>query len=131
MKIPDSDMVDMKYSKDERAEEAAGSCSSPDGTNMPDYPCGLTISLDDVSLKKLGITELPEVGDEYHLIAVAKVTSLSSSASEKSEENRMTLQICYLQAVHEDEEPGEKETAAYENAENKSGVKSLLTNAMG
>lgn len=127
MKIPDSNMVDVKYTKAEQKEEYG---EMADGSNMPDYPYGLTINLDDCCLSKLGITDLPEVGDEYHIVAVGKVTRISTSADEDEEENRMTIQIMFMQMVHEDEEPGEKETANYENKENKSGVKSLMTNAM-
>lgn len=130
IKYPGAAMVDLKYTAKEKREESKEIGSMPDGSNMPDYPWGLTLDLDDSTLKKLGVNELPDVGDEYHLIAVAKVTRLSSSADEKESENRMTLQICYMQMVHEDEEPDENESAAYENRENKAGVKNALTNSM-
>lgn len=129
MKVPGSNMVDMKYSPDEQQEEA-GEVISPTGSNLPDYPWGTCIDLDDVSLKKLSIDSLPDVGDEYHIVAMGKVTRLSSSADENESENRMTIQITMLQLVHEDEMPDEKETATSENSENKAGVKSLLTNAI-
>lgn len=125
----DSAMVDLKYTPKEQQEEA-GESMSPTGSNLPDYPWGTCIDLDDASLTKLGIPDLPNVGDEYHIVAVGKVTRLSSSADENEAENRMTIQIMFMELTHEDEMPDEKETAAGENAENKTGVKSLLTNAM-
>ena len=129
MRIPDSKLVDMKYTAAEKKEESK-EMSAPVGSNMPDYPWGLCLDLNDESLKKLGISTLPEVGDEYHLIGVAKVTRLSSSASETYSEDSMSLQICFLQLVHEDEKPDEKESASEENKENRTGVQSVLTNSM-
>lgn len=118
-------MVDMKYTKAE-AKEEYGESMSPEGSNLPDYPYGLTITLDDCCLGKLGIKDLPEIGDEYHVMAVAKVTRLSSSADEKEEEQRMTLQITDLQLMPEAE--AKEESTAGENAENK--VKSVISNSM-
>ena len=112
-------LTDMKYTKAEKADEAK-EMPSPMGSNMPDYPWGLCIDLDDESLKKLGITDLPEVGDEYQLTAIAKVTRISSSADEKEQENRLTLQITQMSLDDSDETAEPSET----------GVKSLLTNSM-
>ena len=76
--------------------------------------------IDDATLTKLGITDLPEVGDEYQLTAIAKVTRISSSADEKEQENRLTLQLTQMSLEDSDE-------ATEPNA---SCVKSLLTNSM-
>lgn len=62
----------------------------------PTYPYGLTISLDNESLAKLGIeNDLPEVGDKLIIMAHATVQSVSSSESEgdKSPRQSVTLQI--------------------------------------
>lgn len=74
----------------------------------PRYPFGLEISLDDASLKKLGIAELPEVGSYVKIRAEACVTSVSSNESNRSKNGprdvsrNVRLQIERL-AVDEDE----------------------------
>jgi len=122
----DSKMIDLKRTlADIKADKA-----EMEGDSNP-YPYGACISLDTDELDKLGIKNLPTVGDEYNIMAVGNVTAVRMNSYEKSGEERgITIQIKFLQLVHEDEEPGEVETAASENKENKSGVKSVLSNAM-
>ncbi len=73
-------------------------------SDAPDYPYGLTITLNDAELKKLGIKELPEVGDEFHIYAVCEVTRVSAFAGKDQPDNRsIELQITDMGAMHEDE----------------------------
>ena len=73
--------------------------------NGPDYPYGLTINLGKDELKKLGIEDLPAVGDEFHIMAVAKVTRVHQSASEQGDDSRgVELQITDMSTMHEGEE---------------------------
>jgi hypothetical protein len=82
------------------------------------YGYGTSISLDHEQLKKLGITELPEVGDEYQITATGKVTSASMNASESSgSRTSLSIQITHLKLTHEDEAKEKKETPAQEKAE--------------
>lgn len=108
-------LVDLKRTKEDKAEEATEVAAGPSGD---DYPYGTCLNLDTDELDKLGISKLPEVGDEYHIHAIGKVTRVSSSATEgQDESNGISVQITMMEMVHEDEEPGEVETPAAEEAE--------------
>lgn len=89
--------------------ESNMACPVEVGKNSgPRYPFGLEISLDDASLKKLGIGELPAVGTYVKLRASARVTNVSSSENNRSKNGprnlsrNVRLQIERL-AVDEDE----------------------------
>lgn len=77
----------------------------PDGPSQ--YPYGLCISLNHDDLAKLGLDADCQVGDMVHLFAMAKVTSVSSNASESSESCRIELQITDLAVEDEDNEDAE------------------------
>lgn len=66
-------------------------------TAMPDpgpgYPYGLCLQLGADELKKLGVETLPEVGQVFEITAYAKVTRVSSSASESYKDKSIELQI--------------------------------------
>lgn len=83
-------MVNMKMSREESGELGTDQAK----VNRPEYPYGLTIDLDDGSMEKLGITELPTVGSEMTIMAKVVVKSVSSNQYDGSEaESRMSLQI--------------------------------------
>jgi len=107
-------LVDLKMTKKDMAEEA-----SPAYQQNP-YPSGAALNLDTDELAKLGITSknLPEVGDEYHIRAIGKVTRVSENETEGSDYScGLCIQITSLELNHEDEEPGEMEDVASEEAE--------------
>lgn len=81
------------------------------------YPYGVSISLDNDTLKKLGITELPEMGDEYQIIGVAKVTHASSASSEAGQNTSMELTITHLNLTHEDDVEEKSESPSVEKSE--------------
>lgn len=82
------------------------------------YGYGTSISLDHEQLKKLGITELPEVGDEYTITATGKVSSASMNSSELSgSRTSLSIQITHLKLTHEDEAEENKESPAKEKSE--------------
>jgi len=87
-------MVNMEMTKEE-AKEYGGLCCAGDSEDKgPKYPWGLQISLDDGSLEKLGITELPPVGTTMLVQAQVTVTSASSSQRQSGDvEQRVELQI--------------------------------------
>ena len=90
-------LTSMKYSKAEAKEEAKEMSVGYDG-QPNEYPWGLCIRLEADELGKLGITDLPKVGTEVSFTAVAKVTSVSQSASEaRDEETTVALQITAMQ----------------------------------
>ena len=119
----DNKLVDLAYTKAEMKEEGKERGISPSGQPDP-YPWGLAITLERNELNKLGVTDLPPVGTEVHLLAVAKVTSVNQSArAGEDEEARVGLQICMMQVLKvesPEEEKGEKETPEVEAKETKS-----------
>ena len=105
-------LVDMAYTKADKKEEAKEYAVGPGG-QISDYPWGLCLSLEKKELDKLGVKQLPQVGGEFHFVAVAKVTSVNQSAREGQDgESRVGLQITMMQVVLE-------ESAAEEKAEKK------------
>lgn len=62
-------------------------------SEQPEYPYGLRINLDEESLKKLGTTELPEVGQGMSLKAQVEVASVSQYDNDKGKHREMSLQI--------------------------------------
>lgn len=90
--MDDMKMVSMKRSaQDQRGDKMAG---APIEATAPDYPYGLCIHLDKDELDKLGIKDLPKIGTEMMIHAMVKVTRVSQSAAEHSEEyTSVDLQI--------------------------------------
>lgn len=87
-------MVNMKVSPEEAKEEYSDSAMA----DAPEYPYGLCISLDDEALKKLGISELPQIGQVMSLAARVEVKSASGYKTMKGDiENRVELQITDMQ----------------------------------
>ena len=75
----------------------------------PIYPWGLSVTLDDEAIKKLGIETLPEAGESMLLEAKVKVTSASSTDTEGGGKRRsVSLQIVEMCL----EDGGEKVDAA-------------------
>lgn len=69
-------------------------CAMPD---KPAYPYGLKIRLEEADLKKLGIKELPEVGQTVKIEAVAEICDVSYNESNLYGENRcIVVQITDL-----------------------------------
>lgn len=71
-----------------------------DGTDMPLYPWGLSLRLDDESLKKLGMA-LPAGGATMKIEALATVTSVGS----RQEVDGETCSHCELQITALDVTP--------------------------
>lgn len=88
-------MPNMAMTKEE-AKEYGGLCAAPEqgGDSGPRYPWGLQITLDDGSLEKLGITDLPPVGTVLMIQARAEVTGTRSSQQQAGDkEQRVEMQI--------------------------------------
>ncbi len=120
-------LVDLKRTKADKKAETTGASPVAD-----DYSYGLQLNLDRKELDKLGIKTMPEVGDEYHIHAIGKVTSVNQSAREDNEYRSVGVQLTMADFVHEDDadEATEKETPATEEKEEKvRGAKSVLTNS--
>lgn len=80
------------------AKEESPSAAGGDATELPKYPYGLELSLDDSAMEKLGIAELPDVGYVMKLTALVTVSSVSmNQAQDNDAENSMRLQITDMQ----------------------------------
>jgi hypothetical protein len=86
-------MTSMMMTKAE-AKTMLGDCCPSDASNAPKYPYGLSFSLDEGSMKKLGMTELMAVGHKYTMIVKCEVTSTSQRQEQDGDTNmHMELQI--------------------------------------
>lgn len=101
-------LIDMKRTA---AELKSKNEPSYIGSREP-YPYGLSLSLDADMLKKLGITDLPDAGAEYHIKAIGKVTSVSQNASEKDKSSNVSLQITSLAVSSEGCDDNESKESA-------------------
>ncbi len=73
------------------AEKDCAPCAMGDA---PRYPWGLSLTLDNEGLEKLGLDDLPEVGATMTLTARVAVTACSMNQSEGGDERRsVSLQI--------------------------------------
>jgi hypothetical protein len=81
----------------EQAKAQMGYCSPADGDDDaddsgPKYPWGLSISLDDDAMAKLGLSA-PQVGSTMHMLAVVQITNYGLNEDQKGSDQSMTLQI--------------------------------------
>jgi hypothetical protein len=92
----DATLTSMKNAKSKRKKGAEVAPSS----HEEEYPYNTRMDLDHDQLEKLGIAELPKVGQGVHIHAKAKVHSVSeeSRASEDGGKSRrrMGLQITHM-----------------------------------
>lgn len=92
-------MVNMKNGKKPKSNEIAYISEESE-----DYPYGLRISLNSSSLKKLGMTALPQTGVSIKFEAKAKVVSTSQTASKGESERQVELQITDMEFEDNDKE---------------------------
>lgn len=97
-------LTDMQLTPEE-AKEAASCCGSDDEADRPKYPWGLSISLDDSTLAKLGVSALPQVGQRMHLAAVVEVCSTSQHENQAGTDKCVSLQITKLALEGERPDP--------------------------
>lgn len=103
------DLVSMQLSAKQAKEMMGDTGATPD---RPRFPWGLTINLDDETLDKLKISELPKVGSTEDLRAVVKVTRISEDDSESGKRRSVGLQITDL-AFGDPDDPKATESALY------------------
>jgi len=94
-------MVNMKMTKSDMEKSMNGSVLS----QSPAYPYGLNIELDDKAIKKLGIKELPEAGEEMMIHAKVSVSRASSTdTKDGGKQQSLSLQITDLCLCEMEEE---------------------------
>jgi hypothetical protein len=80
----------------------------------PRYPYGLEIRLDNASLARLGLAELPEIGEKVVIHAIAEVSNISQHFSLRGEdEKNVALQITDLGLYPEEKENSDMEHFFY------------------
>lgn len=103
-----SRMVDLALTPEESRSDYGPMPAAcyPDAKDMPKYPYGLTISLTERDLEKLGfgIDSLPEVGDMAHISAMGSVTSVSCNETEGGKKCRVEIQLRAVGVESEDDE---------------------------
>ena len=82
------DLVDMKMSEKQSTNEFAVSAGKG-----PRFPHGLTISLNDDSMEKLGFGKLPAVGTEMIVVGVGKVTRASENRGQHGVDRDVSIQL--------------------------------------
>ena len=94
-------MVSMRMTPSEAAE-----CYYPTSADLPEYPCGLSISLCEDELEKLGIEyEDLDIDVMVHMHCLAVVISKSKTEKQNGDpDERISLQITNISAEDEDEE---------------------------
>lgn len=102
-------LVDLKMSKKDMDAE-----SQPSASQQSPYPYGLCLRLDGDELDKLGIKDLPAVGDEFHIQAIGCVTSVAEMNSANSESRHIEIQIEQMELSNEGPADGEASVAEEE-----------------
>ena len=100
-------MVSMARTPAEK-KEAAAEMAAPVADSMPDYPWGMSICLTNEELDKLELDGDCSAGDVIHLVAFAKVTSVSMRDEGGKQDRRVELTITDLAVEDESTEPMEE-----------------------
>lgn len=100
-------MISTKMSELEKKEDSQVSVLM----DTPDYPYGLELQVEADLFRKLNITEAPEIGEEYTMLAKVKVSSVRAEKTALGQGFCASLQIVEMD-LKEIEEPNEMEDAA-------------------
>lgn len=102
-------MVDMKRDVADKASEAfKDGIMMPAMSDLPDYDCGLCVSLNKESLDKLDMDDDVKAGDYIHLHAFAQVTGVRMKPG-SSELESVSLCLTHISAENEDDENEQSE----------------------
>jgi len=118
-------LVSLKRSPAERKKMTEPMAAGPE---VDDYPYGCALDLNGELLDKLGVKDLPEIGDEYQVRAVGKVTRVSANASEGRSDRSLCIQLTGLELVHGD--AGEESAAEDKGETSGPRLVTALSNSM-
>lgn len=108
-------LVSMARTASEKAEIVKE--QDPAGADsVPEFPWGLSICLDEDSLEKLGITELPKPGAIVTITAQAKVTAVRMSANEGEVTDRQGVDLQITDMAVDDGNSGKAVKSLYSSA---------------
>ncbi|HAV74714.1 MAG: hypothetical protein CMN89_08190 [Sutterellaceae bacterium] len=87
-------MIDMKL-EPKKSESMLGSDCMPCSDDMPKYPYGLEIHMNNESLEKLGIgpENMPTIGASIQMMAMVKVTSVNLSERAEDGKDKKNLSV--------------------------------------
>ena len=108
-------MIHMKMDKQDKDP------AKPVEVGEEDYPYGLRIHLDENSIKKLGIKDLPDVKDGVGVKANAKVINSGTSSSEDGTKRYLELQITHMEMGPHEEEKKDGATQLYTSQKTETG----------
>lgn len=87
--------------------------TSPAVAEQPAYPYGLCLDLNDETMKKLGIIEMPKAGDVFKIEAMATVSRVSAYQEMNGDNDQsMGLQITDMALLRDATGPSLEERAA-------------------
>lgn len=90
-------LTDMRVTDAEKKAREQKLMERVPGDSGPDYPYGLSIHLDEGSLLKLKVKDLPKAGDVVHVEGTAKVRAVRQEEVDGGEKERhVELQITEL-----------------------------------
>lgn len=104
-------LIDMKMSKKDAKRE-----SSVEADDGPRFPHGLTIHLDDDSMKKLGFDSLPDVGEQFIVAGVGPVQNANESKRQKGVDRSMSIQLQKIEIGPVDGDDEDSLSAAIDSA---------------
>lgn len=109
-------MVSMAKTPEQINKEIGPACPAPmtaKAADVPTYPWGLCINLEDEQIEKLRLDDECEVGDTIHLCIEAEVTSESKNKTEGGSKRRIELQITRMAVEGEDAQDGARAEQRY------------------
>ena len=99
-------MISMAKTPNEDKEKLQYACPPPSSI----YPYGLCISLTEEELEKLNVDYSgAQVGDHYHFVCMAKVTSISCNETQDGKKCRLEMQITDIAVESEEDEYADDE----------------------
>lgn len=82
----------------EQLKDYPASVGEGSAPSVPSYPWGLSVSLEEESLEKLGMNKrMPAVGETLQVVCMMRVTSVSESESERSDGTKNSCSRVELQ----------------------------------
>lgn len=103
-------MTNLALTKKE-AKAEYGTSPTPSDEDLPRYPYGLTLYLDDDTLEKLGLKELPKVGSTMLAQITVMITGTSQRATQSTKEGEQMSTCVDMQITDMDLAPPAKDMA--------------------
>jgi hypothetical protein len=106
-------LTSMALTKSDIKKQMEPTLAKDSNKDAPRYPWGLELNLDESAIAKLGLDELPEVGESYTLVAKCDITSAASSKTQGGNSRRLGLQITAMALEESTEKDGDAAKTLY------------------